>query len=705
MFCRDSLGAMTDAIYSVPKPKGYKPPTYQKVEELLKELKKERQPALNRAWAMKKARRGDWKHIVARIPAAYRSFVPDPDLPVVRDMIQRIVGTITRQEPVFQVTPASSRPPAVNAAAKEEARLHALRLTIQDQQDRDVYAMGIDAQVAFGESWIGTWPDPTRMGDKGYEREAGEGPGEYSERYEKLMAHGGVPIALVDFDMQTVFPKFSRERLALVIIETEHTLTDIDLGLGYTPVKDEHGKVTAWKRMTLGEGQVANRNETPSGAVMAESGKDMGQAENPSGSNPDGSPSKVKKVIYCDQWVCETFIDGILAERWPHEWGYVPLFPAFSLETSDRDPAWQSAGIADGVLKVAEQLVLQAAIMTAAAMRYGFPTAFLKNPQQGLTTPWGNEPRIRRVELGQLNLLGPNEEIQFPYSNANLSPDFYKNLEWLQGQMEGSTPSNFGKAIGTDVSGYAIAQVRNTQMSTLAPVYRNAARQWRKIGYCWRHQIRTEFPGGLFMRGAVEETDDGTAFQPVLRYGAEHCTDNAINVAIAEGIPQDEMAKQKMAIELNQAGIWSVRRAMEETGVEDPAAEDQEIRETTLRRSPAYAQQLLTLANAMNATRLGVAESTANDPLTQLLVQSRQEVLKARPGAQPNPAGGQPANPGAMPDNALPGGQPIQQNMPPATPLEGGPTAGAQPGQGMDLKSMAVPQMPGGPKMRDTVPA
>ncbi len=691
---------MPDAIFAVPRPKGYSPPNFQKVEELLKELKRERQPVINRIWAMKRARRGDWRYIIQRIPAPYRTYIPDPDLPVVRDMLQRIVGLITRQEPIFQVTPASGRPPEVHAASKEEARLHALRLTIEDQQDRPVYAMGIDAQVAWGESWIGVWPDPTRLGGD-YEREKGEDAKDYGHRYEKLMARGGVPIQFVDFDPQGVFPKYSRERLAMVIIETEHSLTDIDLGLGYKPIGSD-GKIVAWHKGTLGEAQVADREESPEGSVSAV--VDRRTDDDPQGQSAM-FPSKVKKVIYCDSWVCVTYIDGKKAgETWEHNYGFVPIVPALGEQTSDRDPAWQSAGLADAVLKVAEQLVLQAAIMTASAMRNGFPTAFLKNPAHGITQPRGNEPATRPVALGMMNFLGPQEEILFPYNQANMSQDFYRNLEWLQDQLENATPSNFGKAVGSDIAGYAIAQIRNAQLSSLAPVYKNAARQWRKIGYILRHIIRTEFPGGIYLRGAVEETDTGQSFQPVMKYGPEHCTDCAINVMIEEGIPQDEMSQQKMAIELGQAGYWSPRRVMEKTGVEDPDAEGQEIRDATLRNSPGYAQQVLTLAMALNAERYGMVEEESNDPFKQALAAAKQKVIGARPGAG-TMSGGQPPNEGGLPQNANPGGQPIQQAPPPATPLEGGPTAGPAANQSLDLKSVAVPQMPGGPKMRETVPA
>ena len=61
------------------------------------------------------------------------------------------------------------------------------------------------------------------------------------------------------------------------------------------------------------------------------------------------------------------------------------------------------------------------AIMASSGMMHGFPTPFLRNPQHGLTANPGNEPNVRRVALGQMNLMGLNEQIEFPYLNANMS--------------------------------------------------------------------------------------------------------------------------------------------------------------------------------------------------------------------------------------------------------------------------------------------
>ncbi|MCX7800073.1 MAG: hypothetical protein N2109_06990 [Fimbriimonadales bacterium] len=671
---------MADPVQEVPKPEGYAPPTWGEVAELLRHLKRLRQPVIDRVWSVKKARRGQWDDVVRRIPASYRKVLVDPDLPMVRDMIQRVTGLIAKEEPQVQVIPVSYRQPEVRAAAVEESALHALRKAIEDQQDRPTYAMLVDAQAAWGESWLGIWPDSSRWRDGGFERGEGEDAEEYERRYRGLMLRGGVPICFRDFDPQTVYPLFSdHERLACAVIETEHTEYEVALGLGYRARRNGEGKVEGWERRTLSEPYVLAAERQADASVDRDSGPGLG-------GGPQWASATVKKVVYLDCWTMVVFLDGVEVERWEHNWGFVPLIPAFGEQTSDRDPGWQSAGVADAGLAVARQLVLHAAILTANAMQHGFPTPFLKNPAHGLVHPVTGEPIVRKVQLGEMNLLGPNEEIEFPYLNAQMMPDFFKNLDFLMNQLEQSTLSNFGRAIGSEMAGYAVAQIRAMQMSILSTIYTNAARQWRKAFYMLRHIIRKEFPGGIFLPGAIEETEDGVQYRPVVHIGPEHVTENPIEVVIPDGIPQDQAGREKLALEKLQAGVWSRRRVMEETGVEDPAREADEIDIERLLNSPAADQQVLILAMAMAAQRYQATEEQKSSPLMQEMAKARARLL----GVDEQ---GQPGAPGMEPQNAGPMGEPMAQNPPVPQPQQGGPTQGAPP-----LTAFGIPGMPGGVK-------
>ena len=144
------------------KPEKYKPPTYNEVDSYFNHIKNLRQPVIDRIHEVKKVRRGEWTDVIAKIPSAYRKMLIDPDLPQVRDFMQRAVGLISKNRPRLQCLPPSPSETDVRKAGREELQLQALHQQIEDQQDRDTYAMGIDAQAVWGESWIGVWPDPSR---------------------------------------------------------------------------------------------------------------------------------------------------------------------------------------------------------------------------------------------------------------------------------------------------------------------------------------------------------------------------------------------------------------------------------------------------------------------------------------------------------------------------------------------------------------
>lgn len=667
----------------VPRPSGYKPPDYAQVQSLAWRLREERQGKLDKINLTKQAIRGNWEDVLAKIPRAYRKVQPSVDLPEIRDMLRRIVGQIAGQELIWEVTPPSYRQDDVKAASAEEARLKALAITIEDQQDESVFGLGIDAQCSWGESWISVWPDPSRLEGADFKRGADESPKDYKARYGRAMADGRVPIVHEVHDPQTVLPRFSRNRLALVVFQSEHTSLDINLGLGYHPVKDTQGKTYEWTRATLSEPYVsADLGPT----LVVDPSHD-------SGTSSSAPSTTVKSLIYVDAWVYQRYLDSVLVEEWEHNYGMVPVFPGWGIQSSDRDPAYHSVGIIDTALVVARQIIYYSAVMAANALQHGWPTPFLKNPDHGLVHPTTLKPLTREIVIGEVNLLGPNEEIVFPYLDAKMMPDFLKHMEFLTRAFEGSTLGSFGN-VNSDTSGYAVAQVRALKDALLGPLYRSTARQWRKIGYFHRHIVKTNFPNGIFLRGAVDTVEvDGqeVQYRPVLEYSKEHCTDFAINAHINEGIVQDEIAERKSALEMLQAQVWSPRRVMEKTGVDDPAAELEEISVHRMMNSPAADQVVMQMAMAMAAERYQASRTDMSSPFMQELSKAQQELLN-----QGQNAAGLPANQEAQPGNAHPGGQPVQQNPPPAAPQQGGPGAGAKPGTGTNLNDMGIPQLPGG---------
>lgn len=684
---------MSNGIEVAPRPAGYKPPTFREVSSLLEELRQSRSKKFSEIAELKRAREDNWDNLLKEIPASFRKMAPMMGFPDLAEMGDRIAGLITRNDPVIEVIPPSGRQEDIRKAAAEEARLHALRVSAEDQQARPIYQLGVHSLVNLGESWITVLPDPSRIpypdddeegeaDGKDARRGKDEDAGEYVKRIKKMQADGCLPIAFEDHDPQTAFPLMSRNRLAVMIFETEHTLYDIKLGLGYNPIRKADGKVASWAKGggTLSEGYVPEGEDDGSHIV------DTTHDNQEVGGTNRGGGERVRKIVYMDCWAVQTFLDGVLVERWEHNYGFVPCFGASAGQSGVNEPGGGSRAVISGALGIARQLVVWAAMLTANAKLHAYPTPFLRNPEHGIAAWNTREPSARTVRLGELNFLGPNEEIDFPYLKAQMGGDFYRNLDFLVKRFEGISLNSWGANLSPETSGYAIAQVRALQSSVLGPVYQGTAAQWRRAFACARHIIKTEYPEGVHLRGAVEmEEKDGEeyAFAPVMTYAEDDVTDFTINVRIDEGIIQDELAMRKSALEMHQAGAWSMRRVREETGVEDPAREDEEVNIERLMNSPAMDQQIVTGAMAMVAQRITMMGQKT--PFMQALEQAKQQVLGVAAGD------GQFANQGAQPVNAAPGGQPIQQNPPMKQPQQGGPMGGAPP-----LEQLGVPGIPGG---------
>lgn len=664
----------------IDKPEDYEPPTWREVEPVLKKLKRQREPFIQREWEVRRALDGQWDDVLRLIPSSYRKILLPPDVPELRDMVYRVSGLIRKRPLTMNVHAPEPRPGAQKKAAGEEARLNAFRIMIADQHHRDPFDMGIDNQVHYGESWITVWPDPRRMKRGEYKRLNGESARDYSKRYKETMAFYGIPMHMPDHDPATVFPAFNDDdTLAFLFIETEHDTFDIQTKMGYAPIKDANGNTYDWK--TIGPPLI------PADSPVADAGGRVDVEHDRGTDGYKGAQEKpTKKTIFIDPWVYQCYLDGVKVEEWVHDFGYVPTFYARGSDSADRTYGKESRGLIEPALAIAKQVVYYSAMMSSSAAQYGFPTPFLKNPVHGLVNERG-EPLTRKVVFGEMNLMGAGEEVTFPFLDANSNEDFLKYLDLLNGKMEASTLSNFGKAIGTDIAGYAIAQIRSMQLSVLSPLYRNAERQWRNIGYFTRHLVKNGHVPELYLRGAVEEDEDGTEFRPVLEWGPSHCTDYSITTHIDEGIQQDEIAERKSAIEMNQSGIWSVARAMEHTGVEDPAMEKLEISNDRIMSSPAYDEVVLRMAMQMVSERHNAAQQQeGQSPFNQALEKAKRDHMGG---------GGQFQNQGGSPVNADQAGTPLQQQPQTDMPQGGGPTAGPQ-GGGINQQSLGVPQLPGG---------
>ena len=646
----------------LPKPRGWRLPTYGEARYYHQVMRSYYREAHEDIAKRKRALNGDIGDALSVLPAdktANIGKLAQFGIPQYNDYIDRVTGMIIQEEPEPMIIAPGIDKRVQERAALEERALKSWLQGIEAQQNRSPYAQAVHAQVAAGGSWLHLQPDPALRAMK---RGDDESPTRHVARAKKLLKER-IPFILSDVDPHLVYPFFGdRERLMMVQVQSDHTLMDVELGMGYAPVGDRgnNGRFGHWRKVSLGEPQLSNESVDGDWSSPSYSGEQT-----------------VERLIHTDPWGQIMFLDGIPVERWEHGMGYLPFFPAFGGVSFDRTPRFLYKSIADNALSIARQLVLWNAIRSLVAFQYAFPI--------GVAT--GGDGSAVQLKYGEIAMPEDITGIEFPFNRASTPQDLAATFDWLVTQMQQVTLPDYGAAINAGTSGYAISQLRATTNSVLGPIYTSLNRQWRDVFLGVRAQTEQFFPGGYPLPGVVERMNDGRMVRRQLEYSKARTTDYDLQVEIERGIPQDKIAEHKALMEEVERGFLPRRTAMEFMGrVEDVGTAEQEIILDELRRNPIWRDRIV---------EMGMAEAEEIDA-------AMQEQF-ATPGAQAVQSAGATFLGGAQNQPALP----MNQNA--AGPIN---QQGQQPNPGGGTRqprrtpvAAGVPQQtPSGPQFSEKNP-
>ena len=664
------------------KPTGYRPPDWQSVSLARNEIHDRYRGYFEVVAEMKRMRKHAYTDVLVDLPEDYADAAAPYALtgfPVLGDYLDRIKGMIAQHEPKAVVAATEPNRDAWKNAAEEEKCLNAIRVMLERSQSRGTFSRALDAQVAFGLSWISLMPDTWAVKQMGeWKRKDGEDADEYMERMRDGLK-GRVPLIMRDHDPETVLPFFSdREELTAVVVVTLHSLLDVEMKMGYRRVgnaKDGYG----WEGTdgTLFEGTVA-----PDIGGATES-KSVGD------STTGSARTWVEKVTWCDRWYTRTWLDGTLVDEWEHDAGLVPFVPAYGVEGAERDPAFANRGIGYNALPVAQLYAKWMAWVASVARTYAAPTIVGRGDisGQGDGTSAELELPAGRATIWNEDVV---KEILAPFTNVQTPVDLRAMLTILDQFIQSVTISDFGRAIsGGDLSGYAVVSLQNIQASLLKPIYTSLRRQWEQVFELMRAWIRKCFPDGVRIHGGIEEKvgPDGERMKirQLIEYGEKQITLNPIEVEIKEGIPQDVMARDQLLMTKHREGFLSLHTTMELMETENVQAEIEEIERDNLRRAPETIAAIVNLALGKVGVRGEAMEQAQNTPARQALQQAMTTYLGGQGGAGNGgpfpanaPTGGVPENQG--PGRTNPGGG---QMSGPHLPSVGGPQRTPSGGGGM----------------------
>jgi hypothetical protein len=268
----------------------------------------------------------------------------------------------------------------------------------------------------------------------------------------------------------------------------------------------------------------------------------------------------------------------------------------------------------------------------------------LVGPEAGEEVPANAIPKPNKVAAP-----GPGSEIKAlqPFVPQFAVEDYLKRIDGEIETVSGLNDLLIGRAPATILGS-------SKAITALVANYEARIRMRRQLLYRWRKDVWAAVATVWEAKDKdIREILDGR---------------HRLHIVEPELTPRDQLENAQKAINLVQNRLWSMRRAMDQTGVEDPEDELNLIRQeqTDPALNPAAVQAQVSLAAGMQALGMPMPGGAEGAPATQEQTENTARTLN-RPAAggeslnAPENQGNPP--PEAQPENARGAGQALAQTM------------------------------------------
>ena len=432
--------------------------------------------------------------IAPHVPPAFKERAANVEarLPLVQDLIRRVVGLVGTHmpEPMVIPTDAASVKSRSNSSLREE--WFAAGYERMNEQ-KDVYGQIVDALAADGQTvWTCMLKKHQWAGHGGRKK------GEEAEDYQRRVGRhrqDNFPFVWEHISTQTWYPVYDDEGLSEVYEITQRETLPL-----------------AWKFNLVPDGSelvVGDVNVRPSDVSL--------------GSYPD-------RVRFVRHWTREGYV--YLVERTPvaqgtHDYGRPPYFHALGGATSIHDPAYQGISIADPLLSLQDMMDALFTIQMNWAFLNGFPPSRLRpigddplplaekvvidwRPGETVDVPGHLWEWVPAPPVGQdINLL--RQALKELADQVTLAPILYglppgsDSSGVLANTLIAVAKSIFGPALANlarafdDQAGFMLRQIE--KLGDPVPVYHLKGRKWLELGpkdvdgyYRVRHQLHPVVP-------------------------------------------------------------------------------------------------------------------------------------------------------------------------------------------------------------------
>ncbi|MDO8673057.1 MAG: hypothetical protein Q7O66_16740 [Dehalococcoidia bacterium] len=604
-------------------------------EAYLQELIRDRQEVYGPLHEQIKANRAlrYRKHSVD-IPEAYKLSTKEIKVPIVADMLFRVVATLTTDEPQITVAPYSVTEKAKrNASLRERWSLASLDEMMRGVS-RDVFRMGIDAAVSDS---LGVWKLIDRRDAwKGFPKRGDEEDAiDYLDRADK-------------FAKSAPFPFY---------------WTDID-GLTYLPVHGAYGVTEVV--------EVSTRPAIPAmkefGVFRPSGAKGFSRRRQPGEPMADDDSYSGEHWQCAEHWTANSvtyMLDNEIVDQRKLNYGRVPYFECGGHTTSSRKPEERYQSVIQPFAHLVPALDAILSMMTNWGYFAGYPFLVQDDPNVSMTQGPTDPTTVTQIKPGAI--LRNVRFLEAPQTSKALG-DLVQIINMMI-DRSGLAAVMYGQGASSS-SGYMVSQLMTAAQLVYSPIVKNARMALAQmIPFLWQ-LIERRIRRKVYVWG----TGTGKGQSEWLGLGPDDIDGYyACNVDLKPLLPMDEIAQRDSALRMTQGGLWSEEHAREHTGLAQPEEEADQIAVEQYMKRPEVNQPILEDA----ARRAGLIKPQPPTPA------GPQPPVILGPDGQPLPPSGQGVGGPGMPPIAGMQPQVPGVNLPlvppaPQTAGAGGPPVGLQ---------------------------